>query len=117
MLLLDAASKAAFGADIVIIVWGTVAAILVLIMIVFAIVTGVGVRSIIERVRTLLDSEVTPAARSVRETATQVKGTVQFVSETTVTPIARTYGMVAGVRRIIVVLSGLSRRDRQPKQN
>jgi hypothetical protein len=103
--------------DWVIVIAGVLAAILLLIMIVFTVVIGVATRTLIGAVRNLIDTEVTPAARRARETAIQVKGTVQFVSETTVTPIARTYGAVAGVRRVIVVMSGFSRRNRQPKED
>lgn len=111
MLLLDVA----FWRDIIIIVWGALAAILVFVLILFTVVIGVGVRSLIERVRNLIDAEVTPFARSAREAASQVKGTAQFVSQTAVQPIVRTYGFIAGARRALAVVSGLTRRGRPHK--
>jgi hypothetical protein len=50
---------------------------------------------------------------SIKDTAETVKGTTEFVGQTAVSPITRTYGMVAGVRKGLGVLSGLSRRKQE----
>jgi hypothetical protein len=106
----------AFWRDIVIIVGGILAAVLLFVLILFTVVLGVATRVLLGTLRHLLESEVTPLTQSARQTAVQVRGTVVFVSETAVTPIVRTYGAVAGVRRVLGVLSGVSRRARGSRQ-
>ena len=64
----------------------------------------------------LLDDRVKPLLGSVRETADHVKGTASYVSSAAVTPIVRTYGVVAGVRRAIGVIAGLTGASNEPRQ-
>src|SRR5258708_1731133 len=63
-------------------------------------------------VRDLLQETVKPTLDSVRETAKSVRGTTDFVGQTAVRPIIRTYGLLAGVRRGASVLAGLTGRKR-----
>ena len=63
-------------------------------------------------VRDLLQETVKPTLDSVRETAQSVRGTTDFVGQTAVRPIIRTYGLLAGVRRGASVLAGLTGRKR-----
>lgn len=62
----------------------------------------------------LLDDRIRPLLGSVRETADHVKGTATYVSNAAVTPIVRTYGVFAGVRRAFGVLSGLTGASNEP---
>jgi len=99
--------------DWVIIIVGFFAAILLFFTILFTVVIGVATRTLISITQNLLENEVRPLAQSARQTASRVKGTAQFISETVVTPTARVYGAIAGVRRAIGVVSGISRRGRR----
>jgi hypothetical protein len=72
------------------------------------IVLGLLVRSLLGKTSSLIDENVKPLLASAKETADTAKGTASFVSEAAVTPVIRTYGVVAGVRRAAGVLSGLT---------
>lgn len=61
-------------------------------------------------VQDLMDESIKPTLTSVREAAASVKGTTEFVGQTAVAPIIRTYGMFSGARKGLGVLTGLSRR-------
>jgi hypothetical protein len=51
---------------------------------------------------------VKPLLGTAKQTADNVRGTTSYVSQAAVTPIVRTYGVVAGVRRAAGVLAGLT---------
>jgi len=50
---------------------------------------------------------------NVRETTENVRGTVAFVSDYAVTPVVRTYGIIAGARRFMAVVTRFRRRSRE----
>jgi hypothetical protein len=52
----------------------------------------------------LLREEVQPILDSVNETASTVRGTTTFVSDTVVSPVVRVAGLISAVRRIVDVL-------------
>ena len=64
----------------------------------------------IATVNDLLNDSVRPTVSSVRDAAETFRGTTEFVGKTTVTPIVRTYGAFAGVRKGLGVLSGLKKK-------
>lgn len=96
--------------DIIIIVVGVAGAAFFCAAIVVTIATGFATMGLVSAVRAMLDDSVKPALESVREAADTVRGTAEFVGKTAVTPILRTYGTVAGVRRGLSVLAGLNKR-------
>ena len=53
----------------------------------------------------LLREEIRPILDSVNETASTVRGTTAFVSDTVVSPVMRVVGIVAALRRIFHVLT------------
>ena len=53
----------------------------------------------------LLREEMRPILDSVNETASTVRGTTAFVSDTVVSPVMRVVGIVSAVRRIFDVLT------------
>jgi hypothetical protein len=65
-------------------------------------------RALLKKSLSLIDDSVKPLLDSAKSTADNVKGTSTFVSQSAVTPIIKTYGVVAGVRRAAGVLSGLT---------
>jgi hypothetical protein len=79
--------------------------------VVIMLVIGLLVRSLLKKTSALLDDNVKPLLGSAKGTADHVKGTATFVSNAAVTPIVRTYGVVAGVRRAAGVLAGLTGAD------
>jgi hypothetical protein len=52
-----------------------------------------------------LKEEIRPILESVNETASTVRGTTNFVSDTVVSPVMRAAGLVSALRRIIDVLT------------
>lgn len=52
----------------------------------------------------LLEEEIKPILDSVNETASTVRGTTSFVSDTVVSPVMRVAGLVSAIRRIADVL-------------
>jgi hypothetical protein len=96
--------------DVFIILYGFIGIIFFVIASVIALVVGLTVRGLLRNVNAMLNDSVRPAVSSIREAADTIRGTTDFVGKTAVTPIARTYGIVAGVKKGFGVLSGLNRR-------
>ena len=96
--------------DIVVIVYGILGILFFFIGIIVALVLFFTIKGIAGSVRGLVNDQVTPTLNAVKETAQSIRGTTEFVSQTAVRPIIKTYGTVAGVRRGFSVLAGLRRR-------
>jgi hypothetical protein len=81
---------------------------------VFTVLLGLASRSTLGTARDLIKNDVSPMVDNASQTVRQVRGTTAFIGETAVTPIIRVYGIVAGTRKAINVLSGMiARRGRQ----
>jgi hypothetical protein len=101
--------------DIIVIAAGSLFILLLLAAFIFTVVLGLAIRALIGAVRGLISDEVTPLLQQSRSTVHKVQGTVTFVSENAVQPVVRVSAAVAGTRRMLGVLSGLSgRRNKQP---
>ena len=98
--------------DVVIIIAGTLAALTFLVMFIAAVLLGLASRALLGAVQTLVKDDVTPLVKSAHGTVQRVQGTATFVSETTVSPIIRVYGVFAGTRRAFGVLTGVAGRRR-----
>ena len=59
----------------------------------------------------LLRDEIRPMLEAVNETLATVRGTTQFVSHNVVTPVMRWSSYLAGLRRILRDIGGLSKPD------
>jgi hypothetical protein len=59
----------------------------------------------------LLRDEIRPMLESVNETLATVRGTTQFVSHNVVSPVMRWAGYLAGFRRMVQGVSGLSKSE------
>ena len=102
------------GRDIVIIAAGGLMVLVLLAILVFTIVLGLGARALLGAVRATLRDDVSPLLDSAHQTVRTVRGSAVFVSETAVSPVIRVYGVVAGTRRFLGVLSGVAgRRNRR----
>jgi hypothetical protein len=96
--------------DITIIVCGFFFIILLILLITFTFVLGTAGRSLLSNIQNVLRTEVSPLLSSARQAVQNVRGTTTFVSESTVRPIIRTYGLIARFRRALAVLLGLVKR-------
>jgi hypothetical protein len=93
--------------DVVIIIAGTLMALTFLVLFIASVLLGLATKALLSTVQKLVKDDVTPLLKSAQGTATRVQGTVTFVSETTVSPIVRVYGIFAGSRRAFGVLTGI----------
>jgi hypothetical protein len=98
--------------DVIIIIYGLIGIIFFFAAIVILIFLFFAIKGIIGTVRELIRDSVKPTLDSVRDTAKSIQGTTEFVGESAVRPIIRTYGILAGLRRGATVLAGLSGRKR-----
>ncbi len=96
--------------DIVIIVAGSLMALVLVTVFIFTVVLGIAARALLSTIRTLLRAEVTPLLDSARQSLENVRGTTAFIGQTAVAPVIRIFGVVAGARRALGVLSGVKRR-------
>ena len=96
--------------DIIIIAAGSLTILVLLALFVVTVVLGFAIKALLSAIQSLLREEVTPLLHTGRQTVGRIKGTATFASETAVTPIIRAYGLVAGTRRFLGVLSGVTGR-------
>jgi SNF family Na+-dependent transporter len=99
--------------DVTIISFCIAGTVLFLIAIIFTVVIGWGTKSTVSKVKGVVSDSVQPTLENVRETTENVRGTVAFVSDHAVTPVVRTYGIIAGARRFMVVVSRFRRRSEE----
>ncbi len=97
--------------DVTIISFTIAGTVLFLIGIVLAIVIGGLTWATVSKVKGVVTDNIQPTMENVRETTENVRGTVAFISDHAVTPVVRTYGIVAGARRFIVVVGRFARRS------
>ena len=96
--------------DVVIIVAGVAGLAVALASLVALLVIALGVHRLSRALRQLLEDPVRPALAEVRDTARQVRGATEFVSDATVHPLIRAVATLRGIRRGLAVLTGLRRR-------
>ena len=94
--------------DWVIVLSGSLSILVFLAMLIFTVILGLAARALLGTVRSLIEEDVSPLLTSARQTVQKVQGTASFVGESAASPIIRVYGIVAGTRRAIAVLSGLA---------
>ena len=108
MVSLELLSWIATTRDMAIIFMGFAFFVFCVIGIVFAVVLGLLSRTVLTKSMDIMDDNVKPMFESAKASVDNVKGTTTYVSQAAVTPIVRTYGVVAGVRRMASVLAGLA---------
>lgn len=104
--------------DWVIIFMGIAVAAFFVVALIFTIVLGLLTRALLKKTMGTLDENVKPLLNTAKSTVDNVKGTTSYVSQAAVTPIVRTFGVIAGVRKAAGVLSGLTsaHTDNKPKR-
>jgi hypothetical protein len=98
--------------DIVVIAYGIAGLVFFFIAIIVLVVLVFSIKGLIGALRSVLDESVKPTLESVKNTADTVRGTTEFVGKTAIAPIVRTYGMFAGVRKGLGVLTGLQKKGK-----
>lgn len=96
--------------DIFVIIYGVLGIIFFVVAIVAIVMIVMAARGLLRNINAMLDDSIRPAVSSIRDAADTVRGTTEFVGKTAASPIVRTYGVFAGVRKGLGVLSGLNRR-------
>lgn len=61
--------------------------------------------NILNRIRRILKENVQPTTANIRDTTTNLKGTVSYISDTAVKPVVTVYGVAAGARRFLGVVT------------
>ncbi len=97
--------------DVTIIIFTIAGTVLFVIGTVLAVVIGGMTFITVRKVRSVVNDGIQPTLENVRETTENVRGTVAFISDHAVTPVVRTYGIFAGARRFVVVVSRFTRRS------
>jgi hypothetical protein len=98
--------------DIVMIAFMTVALLAFVVILIFSVIIGFLGMGIMKRVRSILKDNVQPTTASVRATAENIRGTVEYVSETAVKPVVKVYGAAAGARRFVGVVTRFAGRGK-----
>ena len=75
-------------------------------------VSGFLTWGILRRVRSILKDNVQPAATNVKETTQNIRGTVSYISDTAVKPVVTAYGVAAGARRFVGVVTRVAGRKK-----
>jgi hypothetical protein len=99
--------------DVTIISFCIAGTVLFLVAIIFTVVIGWGAKATVSKVKNVVGDSVQPTLENVRETTENVRGTVAFVSDHAVTPVVRTYGIIAGARRFMAVASRFRHRSEE----
>ena len=98
--------------DIVIVVFATMSTMLLAALIVAALGLWFAVRTLSRTLTALLEDPVRPALNEMRDAARNVRGTSEFLADSTVHPLIRALSVLRGVRRGLGLVSGLTRRRR-----
>ena len=98
--------------DVFIIAWALFGILFFLSAIAATLGSFFAVRMLLGKVRELLDEPIKPAIEEVRGTLANVRETVEFVSDTAVSPLIRVVSVTRGVRRGMGALASIARRGR-----
>lgn len=94
--------------DIVIIVYGMMGVLLFIVLIAVTIGLWAAVRVLSRSVMALLEDPVRPTLQELRDTARNVRGASDFLSDTAVRPVIRVIAIGRGVRRGLGMVCGLA---------
>lgn len=97
--------------DLLIMMYMAAGVIAFLTITIFALLVGFVTFQIVLRVRSILKNNVQPAAVNVQGAAQNLKGTVEYVGDYAVRPVATAYGVAAGAKRFVAVFGRFTKRD------
>ncbi len=96
--------------DVVIVVFGLFAILLLIALIVTVTGLWIAVRLLTSTVAELLRDPVRPALNDLRESARNVRGASEFMSDSAVHPVIRAVSVTRGIRRGLGLVTGLGRK-------
>ena len=96
--------------DWAIIVSSVAATITFLTIFIVTFVSGFMTWGILRRIRKILKDNVQPTTANLRDTTSNIKGTVSYISDTAVKPVVTVYGVAAGARRFVGVVTRVTRK-------
>lgn len=97
--------------DLFIMMYAIAGTLVFLLVSIFTLMIGVLTVRIMLRIRNILKNNVQPAAVNVQGAAQNLKGTVTYVSDYAVKPVASAYGVAAGAKRFVAVFARFSKKD------
>lgn len=97
--------------DLFIMMYAVAGTIVFLLMSIFTLMIGLLAVRIMLRIRNILKNNVQPAAINVQGAAQNLKGTVAYVSDYAVKPVASAYGVASGAKRFVAVFARFSKKD------
>ncbi len=97
--------------DLFIMMYSAAGVIAFLLIAIFTLIVGILAVKILRRVNDILQTNVQPAAVNVQGAAQNLKGTVEYVGEYAVKPVASVYGVAAGARRFVAVFGRFTKKD------
>jgi hypothetical protein len=98
--------------DIVIVVYGVMGILLLVVIIIAVLGLWFAVRVLTRAFAKLLDDPIRPTLHELHATARNVRGTSEFIADSTVHPLIRLLAVGRGIRRGVGMLTGLARRRR-----
>ena len=102
--------------DLIVIISGSLLALLLLVSIIVVLVVGIAARGLMGALRGVIEGKLSPTLDSAKAVVDDIRGTTGFIADTTVSPIIRVYGLVGGVRRGMMALAGFGRKRQPPKK-
>jgi hypothetical protein len=99
--------------DVFIIIYGFIGIVFFFIASMVALLVGLSVRGLLRNVNGLVDDSLKPTMSSIQDAAATFRGTTEFIGKTAITPVVRTYGIFAGVRKGVSVLGTLTGRKKR----
>jgi hypothetical protein len=97
--------------DLLIMMYMAAGVIVFIITGIFVLLIGTVTFQVMNRIRHILRDNVQPAAVNVQGAAQNMKGTVEYVGDYAVRPVATAYGVAAGARRFIAVFARFSKKE------
>jgi hypothetical protein len=88
---------------------GTLAFVFILLV---TLATGFLSLNILSRIRRILKDNVQPATQNVKATTENLRGTVSYISDTAVKPVVTVYGVAAGAKRFVGVVTKVTGRKK-----
>ncbi len=98
--------------DIVVVVYGVMGILLLVALIIAVLGLWFAVRLLTQRFADLLEDPIRPTLHEFQATARNVRGTSEFMADSTVHPLIRLLAVGRGIRRGLGMVTGLARRKR-----
>jgi hypothetical protein len=96
--------------DLFIMMFTVAGTIAFLLIIVTTLITAFLSVNILGRIKKILKENIQPATANVKETTQNLKGTVAYISDNAIKPVVKVYGVAAGARTFVKVISRFSKK-------